>query len=173
MPPAAPAPTATGIRSLRIELPQTGQPFLFTKVLNVSDEPLSIHARIMTLHTFQTIQMAWQSAAFLLGLVVWWWQWRRPHRNTFILAVAMALIVGSVCSLLIQWRALHDALIVGFPVVALAVIAWLVWKYWPREAGSAPESPPPEMGIPPVGASIAIALLLGINSVSAAPATNS
>ncbi len=64
-------PTAAGIRSLRIELPQTGQPFLFTKVLNVRDEPLSIRANIMTMHTFQIIQMAWQSAAFLLGLVVW------------------------------------------------------------------------------------------------------
>ena len=69
-------PTAAGIRSLRIELPQTGQPFLFTKVLNVRDEPLSIRANIMTMHTFQTIQMAWQSAAFLLGLIVWVWQWR-------------------------------------------------------------------------------------------------
>ena len=49
-----PRPTVAGIRSLRIELPQTGQPFLFTKVLNVRDEPLSIRARIMSLHTFQT-----------------------------------------------------------------------------------------------------------------------
>ena len=187
-------PTAAGIRSLRIELPQTGQPFLFTKVLNVRDEPLSIRAHIMTMHTFQTIQMAWQSAAFLLGLVVWFWQWRRMNRShllpehspttsasslasptggegrgeeaslsqdqipspqpsprlggerepgklsasgTFILTVALALIIGSVCSLLIQWRALHDALIVGFPVVVVAVIAWLVWKYWPR--GRRPE----------------------------------
>jgi hypothetical protein len=172
--------TVAGIRSLRIELPQTGQPFLFTKVLNVRDEPLSIRARIMTMHAFQTIQMAWQSAAFLLGLIVWCWQWRREQRNTFILTVALALIVGSVCSLLIQWRALHDALIVGFPVVTLAVIAWLVWKYWPR--GSKPEvaveppisaSPAPEIGIPPVVASIAIALLIGANSVSAAPVADS
>jgi hypothetical protein len=172
-PPVVQAPTAAGIRSLRIELPQTGQPFLFTKVLNVRDEPLSIRARIMTMHTFQTIQMAWQSAAFLLGLVVWWWQWRRAHRNTFILTLALALILGSVCSLLIQWRALHDALIVGFPVVTLAVIAWLVWKYWPRGSKPAPESPKPEMGIPPVVAAIAIALLLGANSVSAVPVANS
>jgi type II secretory pathway pseudopilin PulG len=111
-----PAATAAGIRSLRIELPQTGQPFLFTKVLNVRDEPLSIRAQVMTTHAFQTIQMAWQSAAFLFGLVVWCWQWRRAQRSTFILAVALALILGSVGSLLIQWRALHDALIVGFPV---------------------------------------------------------
>ena len=130
--PAAPPVAVSGIRSLRIELPQTGQPFLFTKVLNVRDEPLSIRTRIMTLHTFQTMQMAWQSAAFLLGAIVWWWQWRREHRNTFILTVALALMIGSVCSLLIQWRALHDVLIVGFPVVTLAVIAWFVWKYWPR-----------------------------------------
>ncbi len=133
-----PVATVAGIRSLRIELPQTGQPFLFTKVLNVSDEPLSIRARIMSLHTFQTIQMVWQTAAFLIGLVVWWSQWRRVNRSTFILTVALMLILGSVCSLLVQWRALHDALIVGFPVVTLAVMAWLVWRYWPRSHQSEP-----------------------------------
>ena len=158
------APTVAGIRSLRIELPQTGQPFLFTKVLNIRDEPLSIRARIMPLHTFQTIQMTWQTAAFLFGLVVWWWQWRRGRIATaFILTVALALILGSVCSLLVQWRALHDALIVGFPVVTLAVIAWLVWKYWPRgqQAGTPeppPEPPAPDCGLPPVMAAIAFAV---------------
>ena len=179
-------PTAAGIRSLRIGLPQTGQPFLFTKVLNVRDEPLSIRARIMTMHTFQTIQMAWQSAAFLLGLVVWFWQWRivalkqsegqRTTRNTFILTVALALIIGSMGSLLIQWRALHDALIVGFPVAVVAVIAWLVWRYWPRASRPEfstepplPESPAPQIGIPPVIAAIALLLSLSLLSVSAAP----
>jgi prepilin-type processing-associated H-X9-DG protein len=167
-PPTVQAPTAAGIRSLRIELPQTGQPFMFTKVLNVRDEPLSIRARIMPLHTFQTVQMAWQSAAFLLGLVVWWWQWRRARRNTFILTVALALILGSVCSLLIQWRALHDALIVSFPSVTVAVIAWLVWKYWPRGSQPAPASPAPAMGIPPVMASIALLFALSLSTATAA-----
>ena len=176
--PAVPAPTAAGIRSLRIELPQTGQPFMFTKVLNVRDEPLSIRARIMPLHTFQTIQMAWQSVAFLLGLVVWWWQWRRAapkqseggraQRNTFILTVALALILGSVCSLLIQWRALHDALIVSFPSATVAVIAWLVWKYWPRGSKPAPASPAPAMGIPPVMTSIALLFALSLSTATAA-----
>jgi prepilin-type processing-associated H-X9-DG protein len=176
--PAVPAPTAAGIRSLRIELPQTGQPFMFTKVLNVRDEPLSIRARIMPLHTFQTIQMAWQSVAFLLGLVVWWWQWRRAEpkqseggraqRNTFILTVGLALILGSVCSLLIQWRALHDALIVGFPVVTVAVVAWLVWQYWPRGNRPVTGSSAPVMGIPPVMASIALLFALNLSTATAA-----
>ena len=184
LPPAtisAPAPTVAGIRSLRIELPQTGQPFLFTKVLNVRDEPLSIRARIMSLHTFQALQMIWQSLTFLLGLVVWWWQWRRLDRNSFILTIALALILGSVCSLLVQWRALHDALIVGFPVVTLAVVAWLVWRYWPRipQSGTALTEPPsaeppvPDSGLPPVMAAVAFAFFLGANSLSATPVDNS
>ena len=170
-----PAPTTAGIRSIRIELPQTGQPFLFTKVLNVRDEPLSIRARIIRLHTFQTIQMVWQTLAFLLGLVVWWWQWRRTDRNSFILTVALALIIGSVCSLLIQWRALHDALIVGFPVVVVAVIAWLIWKYWPRGGKKEtvvqlPPLDPPQPGanLPPVMASIVLLLALGLTGATAA-----
>jgi len=173
MPPAA--ATATGIRSLRIELPQTGQPFLFTKILNVRDEPLSIRAHIMTMRTFQMLQMAWQSAAFLLGLAVWTWQWRRIRRNTFVLTVALALIIGSVGSLLIQWRALHDALIVGFPVMLVAAVAWLVWKYWPR--GQEPEfsadplgSEPPAspVGVPPVVAMLTLLFALGLNTAAAA-----
>jgi type II secretory pathway pseudopilin PulG len=164
-----------GIRSLRIELPQTGQPFLFTKVLNIGDEPLSIRARIMSLQTFQTIQMVWQTVAFLIGLTIWWTQWHRINRSTLVLTVALMLILGSVCSLLVQWRALHDALIVGFPVVTLAIIAWLVWRYWPRGHKSEPPIEPPSAGTPapmgsapPVVATIALLLVFSLAGAHAA-----
>ena len=168
-PAVLPAPTAAGIRSIRIELPQTGQPFLFTKVLNVRDEPLSIHARIMTMHSFQMMQMAWQSMAFLIGAVVWVWQWRRPNRRSFILTIALALMTGSVCSLLIQWRALHDALIIGFPVVVVAIIAWLVWRYWPRGGNSETDGTPAmsAAGAPPVIATILLLLAFSLSSATA------
>ena len=161
-------PTAAGIRSIRIELPRTGQPFLFTKVLNVHDDPLSIHARLMSLRTFQTLQMAWQAAVFLLGLGIWFWQWRRVRRSSFVLTFALALILGSVGSLLIQWRALHDLLIIGFPVVTLAVIASLVWKNWPRashEESSNPPAPrpPPVPSLTGPSLTAAIALLFALN----------
>ncbi len=166
-PALAPAATA-GIRSIRIELPQSGTPFLFTKVLNIGNDPLSIQARVMNLHRFQMLQMTWQAAAFVLGLAIWWWQWRRIQRNTFILTVALAMIVGSVCSLLVQWRALHDALIIGFPAIAVAIIAVLVWKYWPRsQLQDSSESAPPA-AVPPVVAAIALSLMLGVSSASAA-----
>jgi type II secretory pathway pseudopilin PulG len=174
-------PVVSGIRSIRIALPQTGQPFLFTKVLNIHGEPLSIRANVIRLSTFKTMQMLWQSAAFLLGLVVWWTQWHRAQRNSFVLTLALALLLGSVCSLLIQWRALHDALIIGFPMVLVAVIALLVWKYWPRDSKVKTEEKPaapsaaamPDSGLPPVLASIAIAILFAANSATAAdsPAT--
>jgi prepilin-type processing-associated H-X9-DG protein len=169
-----PPPVAAGVRSIHIDLPQTGQPFLFTKVLNIGDEPLSIHARIMSLMVYQGFQMTWQTAAFLIGLLVCWVQWHRQHRNTFILTVALALVIGSVCSLLVQWRALHDALIICFPLVLLAIIALLIWKYWPRQrqaepgpAGSSPApEPPPVVGnIPPVVA--AVVLLFGLSLTDA------
>ncbi|HEV7925929.1 MAG TPA: type II secretion system protein, partial [Verrucomicrobiae bacterium] len=173
----SPPPVAAGVRSIHIELPQTGQPFLFTKVLNIGDEPLSIHARIMPLTVYQVFQMAWQTAAFLVGLIVWWVQWRRVNPNTFILTVALAMVIGSMCSLLVQWRALHDALIVGFPLILLAVIALLIWKYWPRRrqaeagpAGSSPApEPPPLVGdIPPVVAAIVLLFGMSLAGVRAA-----
>ncbi len=176
-PTAVPPPVATGIRSIRIELPQTGQPFMFTKVLNVHGDPLSISARFIPLRTFQMFQMVWQSAAFLFGLIVWWSQWHRPNRSSFILAIALALILGSVGSLLIQWRALHDALIIGFPVAAVASIALLVWKYWPRgskarneqPAEPPPAAPPaPDSSRPPMLATLAIAIWFAANGATAA-----
>jgi type II secretory pathway pseudopilin PulG len=175
--PAAEPPSVTtvaGIHSLRIELPQSGQPFLFTKVLNIGDEPLSIRARIMSLHTFQTVQMAWQTAAFLLGLAVWGWQWRRTEQNSFTVTVALALMIGSVGCLLVQWRALHDALIIGFPVIILAIIAWLIWRYWPRthrmEATEPPAVEPsaPNSGLPPVMAAIILLFTFGLAGANAA-----
>ncbi len=171
--PAAPLPTASGIRSIRIELPQTGQPFLFTKVLNISDEPLSIHVRVMPFKTFQAMQMTWQSIAFVFGLVLWWAQWHRINRSSLILTIALVLVLGSVCSLLVEHRALHDALIVGFPVVTLAIISWAIWKYWPRghkteEPGVPPTLEPPTAGIVPATAAIVLLLALGLNGASAA-----
>jgi type II secretory pathway pseudopilin PulG len=167
-----PVPTASGIRSIRIEIPHTGNSFLFTKVLNVRDggEPLSISAKVMSLHAFQMLQMVGQVGAFVLGLLGFGWQWRRERPNTFILTLALVLILASVCSLLIAWRALHDVLIIGFPLVALAVIARLVWKYWPRRtpptddgSDSSPATTPP-----PVLAAMVLLLAFGLVNASAA-----
>jgi type II secretory pathway pseudopilin PulG len=125
-----PAPAAVGLRSIRIEIPRTGQLFTFTKVLNVGDEALSVRVKLMKLQTFQMGQMALQLAGLITGLLVWWWQWRK--RNSFLLTVALALALASVADLLLAWRLLHVGLIIAAPVLLLAVVAWLTWKYWPR-----------------------------------------
>ena len=72
-----------------------------------------------------------------------------------------------MCSLLIQWRALHDALIIGFPMVAVAAIALLVWKYWPRGIRNVAEEKPAEP-IAPALATIALLLALGLTNAAAA-----
>jgi prepilin-type processing-associated H-X9-DG protein len=161
LPVAAPAVTAqpktTGLRSIRIEIPRTGTEFLFTKILNVRDEPLSVSATLMSLSSFQKRQMLGQVAAFVVGLLVLVWQWRTA-RNTLILTVALALMLGSVASLLIAWKALHDLLIIGFPVTLLAIIAWLVWKFWPRTG----EETASRTELPPALASIVLLLTLSL-----------
>ncbi|HEY3763297.1 MAG TPA: hypothetical protein VGN23_16240 [Verrucomicrobiae bacterium] len=172
-------PTASGIRPIHIELPQTGQPFLFTKVLNLGDEPLSIRAWVMPFHTFEALQMAWQTVVFIFGLGLWWMQWRNPNRSSLLLTIALVMVFGSVCSLLVEHRALHDALIVGFPVVTLAIISLAIWKYWPRgQKNEAPELPPtletPPAGTAPAAVAVIVLLALGMSSASAAnpPRTN-
>lgn len=158
-----PAKTA-GLRSIRIEIPRTGNAFRFTKVLNVRDEPLSVSASIMSLQTFQKRQMMAQVSVFLAGLVVWLWQWR-GNRNSFLLTLALALMLGSVASLLIAWRALHDALIVGLPLVVLTVVSVLIWKFWARRAKREAASELDASGtseIPPAVAGLVIAALLAL-----------
>lgn len=164
-------PKAAGLRSIRIEIPRTGNALLFTKILNVRGEPLNISANIMSLQTFQQRQMAGQVAAFVVGLGVWLWQWR-GRRNSFVLTLALVLMLGSVFSLLIAWRALHDALIIGIPGVLVAVVAWLIWKFWPRRT---PEAPPIEVAPSPVMPSAVATLLVACalvcaTSANAAPA---
>jgi len=145
--PAAPMLTA-GLRSIRIDIPRTGQLFTFTKVLNVSGEPLSVRVKMMSRHVFQTVQMIGQVALFLAGLALGGWQWRHS-RNSFLLTLALALMLGAVGSLLIAWRLLHAALIAGLPLAVLALIAFLLWKFWPRKLPTAavadshlPQTPP-------------------------------
>jgi len=172
---SSPPHALSGIGSIRIELPQTGTPFMFTKVLNIHGDPLSISAKVTTFQRFQMIQMLWQSAAFVLGLGVWLIEWRRIDRRSFILTLALALMIGSVCSLLVQWRALHDALIVGFPVIIVALVAWLVWKCWPRGGEAAPDDepihPPHTPGTPQALAAIAAACLFA-SAAGASASTN-
>jgi len=125
-------PTATPrLRSIRIEIPREGQAFTFTKVLNAGQTPLSVQIGLMKLRTFQSIQMTLQLSVFLAGILVWWWQWRH-NRNTFVLTLALALSLGAVGSLLLAWRLLHLAFIWSAPILVLAVVGWLAWKFWPR-----------------------------------------
>ena len=167
---------ATGIRPIRIDIPRIGRAFTFTKVLNVGNEPLAVQTSIMKLSTFRTMQMVWQTVAFLLGLAMLRVLWPRAERSTFWLAVACALVVVSVTGMMLMWRALHLALIAAPPVLLVVIIGWLVWKFVPRK--SAAEMPPPiepQATIPPAVALIALGLFLwnapaGAQSVNAAAA---
>jgi type II secretory pathway pseudopilin PulG len=169
--------TATGlpaagprIRSIRIDIPREGQAFAFTKVLHLDNKPLNVQVKVMKLQTFLTLQMCAQSAAFLAGLAVWFWQWRTA-RNSFILTLALTMSLCAVGSLLLAWRILHLAFIWLAPIFLLAIVAWLFWKFWPRSraTASAPETGL-EPGIPPAVATIAF-LAFSLLSSSAAPAT--
>jgi type II secretory pathway pseudopilin PulG len=163
---AAPKP---GIRSIRIDLPRSGQLFIFTKVLNAGGEALTLQAKIMKWRTFLTTRIVLQLGAFCSGLLLCWWQWKRARSSSFVLTVGLALVLGSVADLLIAWRSLHTVLIVCAPILALTLLAWVVWKYWPRNAPAlTPESPPLASGAADAGPALAsIALLLFIHQVSA------
>jgi hypothetical protein len=143
-------PTATGLRPIRIDVPHAGQAFSFTKVLNARSEPLTVTMSMMRMKVFRTWQSFIHVTAFVLGLGMLWWLARRADRSSFWMAVAVALVAGSVASHLIAWRLLHLGLIAAVPALLLLVSGWAAWSYWRRrqtaQAASASNTPPP----PPV-----------------------
>ena len=81
----AAVPTATGLRSIHIEIPQHGQPFVFTKVLNTGGKPLDIKMSVMNATVFSAMRSGLQVAAFPLGLLLILRQ--RHSRNSMIITL--------------------------------------------------------------------------------------
>ncbi len=138
---AVASPTAAGIRPIRIEIPRQGQPFTFTKVLNLSEEKLTVQARIMSARVLVTLQALLQAMAFLLGLSIVWWNSRDTSRSSFRVTIGLLFSLGAVAHLLITRRWLHYALILAAPLLILLVLVWVVNKFWPRpQAPTAPSA---------------------------------
>ncbi len=161
--PAAP-PSAAGIRSIRIEIPRNGQPFTFTKVLNLSGEPLSIKMSVIAASTFSVARSALQGGAFLCGLLIAWTC--RRSRKTFRMTLGLALVAGSVVAFMISARSLHYVLIVGFPVAVITGMVFLIHKLVPRKKAEAAPSGNVPPAIPPVAAALALLFCLA-NPLSA------
>jgi prepilin-type processing-associated H-X9-DG protein len=134
------APAVSGLRSIRIDIPRTGQAFTFTKVLNVSDEPLSVKMSVMKQKTFRILRSALQLGCFLAGLFIVWREWHRSPSRSFRFTLGLSLVIGAVVSLSIATRALHSLLILAVPLLLAALVIWLGWKLWPRR----PISPAPK-----------------------------
>lgn len=157
-------PAVAGIRPIRIEIPKTGLRLVFTKVLNVRGEPLSVSAWAMTAAMRNTIRGALQLFALLVGLALVGWQWRSASPKSLVVTVGLALAMASVTDVLITWRLLHVALILGAPAVVIVILVWLVRRYWgalgARSTAENGSSGPTLStgGAPPVIASIALLL---------------
>ena len=70
-------PPVAGTRSIRIDIPRVGQPFTFTKVMNVTDEALSIKMSVMKEKWFVLWRSLLQFSVFVAGLIILWREWRR------------------------------------------------------------------------------------------------
>ena len=181
------AATVAGIRSIRIDLPRTGRPLTFTKVLNSGRDPLTVEMSVMKSKVFTAVRSVLQLVAFLAGLGLVVAEWRRVESSSLRLALGLALGLGSITHLALASRTLHVVFIALAPVLALAVFLWVAWKLWPsrlrnadfglRNDGGdaaatatvpptdAPQPPSSSSSssnpIPPSAAGIALLLLLG------------
>lgn len=161
-------PTAAGLRAIRIDIPRTGVPIQFHKVLNLRGEPLTIEATLMRTRTYQTVRMLLEVSAFLVGLALVFWQWRRPQPQAAWMAFGAGLILLSTLSLFIAWRALHLVLIYGVPVVAFILVGNVVatWlrrrslKNHPPASPPSPPSPPSIATVSPLLLAASLGLLL-------------
>ncbi|MEW6307063.1 MAG: hypothetical protein AB1705_26670, partial [Verrucomicrobiota bacterium] len=158
------APTVTGIRSIKIDIPRTGVVFNFTKALNVSREPLLIGMSVMQNRVFETTRMSLQLAALLAGLAIFAWQWRQAKPSAFKATVGLALAVSAAGSLFLVYGVLHWVFILAVPVAGLAGLAWVIKRYWPKkmateEAHGTNGLEPATGGAPPVTALIGLLFL--------------
>ena len=136
--------------------------------MNTGGEPLDIKMSVMNARVFSAMRSVLQVAAFLLGLLLVWWQ--RRGRNSVVITLGAALAIGAVAELLIAGRVLDVAFIAAVPVLALAVLIAILRKIWPQKAAApAPNPPAAPPVIPPVAASIALLLLLTHSALAQDP----
>ena len=161
----------SGINPIRIEIPREGRSYLFTKVLNVRGEPLTVRARGMDATLFSVLRGILETLAFLVGLLLVWVQWRKPVRNGFWLAAGVVFSFGAVAHLLIAWRFLHYGLILAAPLLALFIPAWIVWRIPGRKSVATAHAVPPILALLamllwPMGASAQTSGVAATNAVA-------
>src|SRR5262249_8698542 len=154
-------------------IPRSGQLFTFTKILNVSDNPLSVKMSAMKWKVFQAWRSTWQLLLFLTGLAIVWTQWHRHPRQSLRLTFGLALVIGSVGWLCLAMRTLHFVFIAAAPLLLLILLVGLAWKFFPRHAiragatsshapSPSPDAPGASAAAPPV---TTILLVLGLSQL--------
>jgi competence protein ComGC len=183
-PAVAAAPRTAGIRSIHIDIPRTGHRYMFTKVLNVRDEALTVNARIAT----RTARNFWGSIVrgclFMAGLAFVWWQWRNTSRCAFRITLGCALMAGAVAWHLLAYRWLGVVMVHGAPVLAGLLALRMLYIIWPRrkaqprppviapsdfDGDSSGDPEPPVPGPGPVVVAALLACLLSMSAAQAAP----
>ncbi|MCF7708542.1 MAG: type II secretion system GspH family protein [Verrucomicrobia bacterium] len=169
------SPMASGIRPIRVEVPETGYAYEFKRVMNISGEPLRIKARIMERKTMNGIRTGIQLVLFLVGLVLIVTQLRKSTRSSLTLAIGWLLVIESVVNIFLYWRILGTVMVVAIPLLAACLIA-MVFMRFRCKSGSGDE--PPDVGNSYKGASPAtssvvfLALCLGVNTLYGAALDN-
>jgi type II secretory pathway pseudopilin PulG len=153
-----PASTVAGIRPIRIEIPRTGDRFVFTKVLNVRDDKLVLSAIVISAATRNTLRSVTQIAAFLAGLLLFAWQWRRPRPNSLLGAVGLVLAATSVGAMLMVTHLLGIAVAYALPLAILALFGVAVVRAWRKRKLTRPA------GVAAPAAVASLIALLGLSS---------
>ena len=130
------APTAVGLRSIRIDIPRSGRQFSFTKVLNLKQEPLSISMAVQPLSAHATVQWIGQVGLFFVGLGFAFMHWLRSPRKTLFITIGLAVAVYAVLWKSTSSRTLHWLFILGFPFAGTLLLAWIGACFWPRRGGA-------------------------------------
>lgn len=159
-----PIPTAAGLRSLKIEVPKTGRAFQFTRTLNLNEDPPSVQVSVRSSRAFVVERTILQLAAFMTGLGLVGWQWRRKDPSSLWLAVGMGLSLVATVHLFIGWRALHWVLIAAVPLGVLLAFLVAVSHWLKRRTAAAPRPDvPPAIALADPAAGVAsLAILLSL-----------
>ncbi len=137
------SPPNRSVRSILVDIPETGLSYQFSKTLNHGKEPLELRMRIMNGKVYRGFLRGAYALLFLAGTLVVWLEWQKKRPRAWLATSGTIIAILSVIGFLIMIRSLHYVLMFGTPVLLLAAILSAIkplYSLWTRLKGPRPSS---------------------------------
>ncbi|MBT3296094.1 MAG: hypothetical protein HN383_12545 [Verrucomicrobia bacterium] len=162
---------AAGVQSVDVDIPRSGERFVFTKVLATGGDALEVSGVAMP-HVVGTFMKGFFAlVVFVMGILLLWWRRRRQRVSSILDALGIVMIAGSVVGVLLVSRLLGVGMIAAAPIIGLVVLVTAVKRIRRARQSDLPPPPPHEgMSSPSAIAPLLLAGALALYAQAAAGA---